>query len=77
MRTDPTWRGALPLLLLCALNVTACSTPLPPPPAAVQPARLPPPPAELMVPPASGSWSESVQQRFRQWLKLLTPLTPV
>lgn len=77
MRTDPTWPRRNAVLLLLALSVTACSTPLPPPPAAVQPARLPLPPAELMVPPDSGSWSESVQQRYRRWLRLLTPATPV
>jgi hypothetical protein len=76
MRTDLTLRGALLPLLLCVLTVTGCSTPLPPP-QPVRPVQVPPPPAELMEPPASGSWSESAQQLYRRWLKLLTPLTPV
>ena len=77
MRTDQIWRGARLLPLLCVLTVTACSTPLPPPPAPVRPVQVPPPPAELMEPPASGSWSESVRQLYRKWLRLLTPATPV
>ena len=77
MRTDRHWPRRSVALLWLALSVTACSTGLPPPPADVRPVRAPPPPAELMVPPPSGSWSESVQQLFKKWLRLLTPPTPV
>ena len=77
MRTVPTCPSVRLLPLLFVLIVTACSTPLPPPPAPVRPVQVPPPPAELMEPPASGSWSESVQQLYRKWQKLLTSATPV
>jgi len=76
MPTAPAWRRRAAMLTLCAMSATGCSSlstqPLPP----VQPPRLPPPPAELMEPPASGSWSESALQLFRRWQRLLTPLTP-
>lgn len=76
MRTDPTLPSARLLPLLFALILTACATPLPPAPAPVRPVQVPAPPAELMERPASGSWSESVQQFYRKWLRLLTPATP-
>lgn len=76
MRTVPNSPGARLLPLLFVLIVTACSTPLPPPPAPVRPVQVPPPPAELMVPPASGSWSESVRQLYRKWQRLLMPASP-
>lgn len=75
MRTDLTSTQRAVLLLVLALSLTGCATQwVQPKP--VQPVRLPPPPAELMQPPSSGSWSESVQQLFRRWQKLLTPGTP-
>ncbi len=76
MRTVLTWPSARLLPLLFVLTVTACSTPLPPPPAPVRPVQVPPPPEELMVAPPPGSWSESVQQLYRKWQKLLTSATP-
>lgn len=75
MRTDRTSPQRAALLLALALSLTGCATQwVQPKP--VQPARLPPPPAELMEPPSSGSWSESVQQLYRRWQKLLTLGTP-
>ena len=76
MPIKPTCRAHVVMLMLCALSVTGCSTPLPPP-APVQQIRVPPPPAELMQPPDSGRWSESVLQLLRKWQKLLMPPAPV
>lgn len=77
MPTVPAWRRRAVMLMLCALSATGCSTPLTPPaPQPVRPVVLPPPPAELMQPPASGSWSESVWQLYRKWQQLLTTQTP-
>lgn len=75
MPTPSTCSRLAPLLIVLAVVSTGCATQLPPSPPA-RPPQIPPPPAELMQPPASGSWSESVQQLYRKWLKLLTPATP-
>lgn len=73
MPTVPTSlrRSALPLLL--ALSVTACSS-LSTQPRSVAPIRVPPPPAELMQPPACGKCSESAQELFKRWQRLLMPM---
>lgn len=76
MRTDQNWRRRVALPMALALSATACSTLLQPPPQPVQAPRLPAPPAELMEPPNSGSWSESVRQLYRKWQQLLTQGTP-
>lgn len=70
MRTVRTSPLRSVLLLLLALTLTGCATQWAAP-RSVAPIRLPAPPAELMEPMPSGSWSESVQQLFRRWLKLL------
>ena len=68
-----------PALLLPVLvwALTACAAPRLQPPPPVQPPRLPPPAQELMQPPASGLWSDSVLQLFKKWQQLLTSQTPV
>lgn len=76
MHTHKTCAPRALLLALLASGLTACAT-LSPPPRPVLLPQIPPPPAELMQPPTSGSWSESAQQLYRKWLKLLTPATPV
>lgn len=76
MGTWHAWRLRAALWTALALSATGCST-LSAPPRDVQPPRLPAPPAELMEPPTSGSWSESVLQLFRKWQRLLTPQSPV
>lgn len=63
------------VLALFALLVSSCSTPLPQP-RPVQPVQVPPPPSELMEPPPSGKWSESVLGWFKRWSQMLKPSQP-
>lgn len=77
MPTPPTSRPRVLLPIAAALALTACAAQQLPPPPPVQPPRVPPPAQELMQPPASGLWSDSVLQLFKKWQQLLTPQTPV
>lgn len=77
MPMPPTSRRPALLLIVLVWDLTACASQPLPPPQPVQPPQIPPPPAELMQPPASGLWSDSVLQLFRKWQQLLTPQTPV
>ena len=58
------------LLLVLALNLTACA---PSSPVVAKPAQIPPPAPELMVEPdSSKSYSDSVRQLLFQWRQKLT-----
>lgn len=76
MTTARSWRTrSAAALVLFALLATSCSTPLPPS-RPVQPVQVPPPPSELMEPPPSGKWSESVLEWFKRWSQMLKPSQP-
>lgn len=70
------WLARSALQLALALNLTGCGTPLQLPPRPVQSPRVPPPPAELMEPPACSKCSESVEQLFKRWQRMLGPTRP-
>lgn len=78
MRTPRTSLVPALALMLLAASSTGCAllSPAPQPPRPVEAPRVPPPPADLMEPPSSGSWSDSVQRLFKSWQELLTAAKP-
>lgn len=78
MRTPRISPALVLALMLLAASSTGCAlwSPVQQPPRPVEAPRVPPPPADLMVPPSSGSWSDSVQQLFKRWQDMLTSAKP-
>lgn len=74
--TPRTSSAAALLLVLLAASSTGCGSLSPPQARPVDPPRVPAPPADLMEPPSSGSWSESVQRLFQKWQRMLTDAKP-